>query len=538
MRRTGSAAHQHHAKCVYMSKMHPERLNRVFNAHTTNTTMDTKHDHSKLFRAGIKKGDGSRRREETSIRIRKKKRQQRMHKRRVTTSPVAGPLNIDINLLYNGTDAQKLDTLTKIRKTLSQGEHPPIAEVARAGLIPLFIAFLQRNDNCHLQFEAAWTLTNLASGATEHTKAIVDANCVPPLVALLNSPSEDVREQVVWALGNIAGDCVTFRDVVLNNGCVNAILSMFRPHQHRVSMIKNVTWLFSNMCRGKPYADLSFIRPMIPALAWLVQHEDENVVSDACWALCYISDGDTERIEAVVSAGVCMRLVELMNHPSPAVQTPALRTIGNIVTGPDKPTQTVVDSGAIPVLKSLLHHRKGNIKKEAAWALSNITAGTHDQIQQVLNAKVISQFVEMLSTEEFSIKKEIAWAIANATSGGTESQIEYMVHAGCVEALVDLADSYDTGVTLVILETFENILKAGQKDRQNRGLPTNPYTELMESCGAMDMMDGLQDHEDLNVNDIAVRMLEQFFGAEDESAPLTFTEPPAQTIFDFATGFK
>ena len=148
---------------------------------------------------------------------------------------------------------------------------------------------------------------------------------------------------------------------------------------------------------------------------------------------------------------------------SPAVQTPAVRTIGNIVTGPDKPTQTVVDSGAIPVLKSLLHHRKGNIKKEAAWALSNITAGTQDQIQQVLNAKVISQFVEMLSTEEFSIKKEIAWAIANATSGGTESQIEYMVHAGCVGALVDLADCYDTGVTLVILETFENILKAGQK---------------------------------------------------------------------------
>ena len=113
-----------------------------------------------------------------------------------------------------------------------------------------------------------------------------------------------------------------------------------------------------------------------------------------------------------------------------------------------------------------------------------------------------------------------------------------MVHAGCIEALVDMGDCFDTSITLVVLESFENILKAGEKDRQNRGLPTNPYTELMESCGAMDMMDRLQDHEDLGVNQIAVRMLEQFFGAEDEAIPLTFVDQPVQSIFDFATGFQ
>ena len=63
------------------------------------------------------------------------------------------------------------------------------------------------------------------------------------------------------------------------------------------------------------------------------------MLTDACWALSYLSDGQNDKIQAVIEAGVCQRLVELLIHSSPAVQTPALRTVGNIVTGDDLQTQ-------------------------------------------------------------------------------------------------------------------------------------------------------------------------------------------------------
>lgn len=45
-------------------------------------------------------------------------------------------------------------------------------------------------------------------------------------VQLLMSESEDVREQAAWALGNIAGDSVPCRDLVLGLGALNSLIQL------------------------------------------------------------------------------------------------------------------------------------------------------------------------------------------------------------------------------------------------------------------------------------------------------------------------
>ena len=246
---------------------------------------------------------------------------------------------------------------------------------------------------------------------------------------------------------------------------------------------------------------------------------DDEILIDACWAISYLSDGSNDKIQAVIESGVCRRLVDLLMHPSTSVQTPALRSVGNIVTGDDLQTQVVIASGALPALLSLLSSPKDGIRKEACWTISNVTAGSPPQIQAVIDANIIPPLINILSNADFKTRKEACWAISNATSGGLQepSQIRYLVSQGCIKPLCDLLTMMDNKIIQVALDGLDNILKVGESDKQTAGPGAiNKYAQYVEEAGGMVTIHNLQQHDNIDIYKKAFNIMDKYFPDEEE----------------------
>jgi hypothetical protein len=133
------------------------------------------------------------------------------------------------------------------------------------------------------------------------------------------------------------------------------------------SLAQNVTWTVSNLCRGKPVPNLDlvkvFIRPLVNILNIAnedsIASETSEIRADAVWALSYLSDGDVDRIQAVVSSGAVPTLMQMVKDftDNRTFMVPTVRCLGNFVTGNDSQTDAVIQAGFLDYATDLLDHQ-------------------------------------------------------------------------------------------------------------------------------------------------------------------------------------
>ena len=208
------------------------------------------------------------------------------------------------------------------------------------------------------------------------------------------------------------------------------------------------------------------------------------------------------------------KLVELLTSSSLDIQTPALRTVGNLLKENDEQTQLLISYGVLTQFATLLHHPKNTIRKEVVWSISNITAGNKEQIQAVIDANLFPKLMEIISSQNGEeSKKEAFWAFSYALDGGTCDQIQYLVELGVIMPFCDALTSFDPSTLCMLLYGLEAIFKnAAEKDNLDE------ITAIIEGCEGIDNLESLLEHSNKDVVDAALRVFE--FLDEDSAAVL------------------
>ena len=351
-----------------------------------------------------------------------------------------------------GPPEDKLHLVRWVRKLLSTELNPPIDAVLEAGVLPHLVGLLAAPAaDPVLLFEAAWAVTNVASGNSGHTRALVASGVLAHLVRLLAHPASDVVEQCVWGLGNVAGDSALCRDAVLREGAVPALLRAYYPglgaglgEGKRLTALKTVAWTMTNLTRAKPPPALALVAPLLPCLAALAGPapppgaalgEDFSAVrADALYGLSYVSEADEAGIAAVLRCpGALDAVLAALRSPDRSLFSPALRCAGNIVIGNEAATQAALDAGLLAAVERLVTHESRSTRKEALWLLSNVCAGARAQVGEVLRQGLLPPIARAMRDAAADVAREASWALANAVSGGGPRVAAAVVECGAVE---------------------------------------------------------------------------------------------------------
>lgn len=338
-------------------------------------------DKRRDFKKGLDQNDARRRRQEKTLSLRKKQREELMNKRRqgVDNQTFVGPENqgersallqqevIKIpqyaQMVLQPNAEVQLQGITAIRKLLCAQGNPPIQEVVQTGIIPRLVQLVGQSNDAKLQKEGAWTLTNICSGKSEHTRLVASHNAIPMFIQLLSNPHASVREQAVWALGNIAGDCPETRNACIQNNILPPLRAIINhPTATNVKVKQTAAWVVRNCIRGKPSPPLQSLGQFIPVLQELLSSADPQIQYDACWACTYFTQ-NTKHIAAFLSTPLTDQIVGLIKTQNVKCAIPALRVIGNITCGSKDQTQAIVARGVMPMLVPYVSNKDRSLRK-------------------------------------------------------------------------------------------------------------------------------------------------------------------------------
>jgi importin subunit alpha-1 len=431
------------------------------------------------------------------------------------------------DLLLTDDIQHRMQGVVSFRKLLSKYRGvEPIEYVVKANIIPLLIQFLSNSNHPDLQFEASWVLTNITSGKREHTMEVIKYGAAQKLINLLNCDHMKVKEQALWALGNIAADSPSHLlqlNIVPNllsvvavcsfTPSTSSLLSVTATNEKNRKILSLAAWTLKNLCRHQ--TDVTLVKDIIPVLADFIMDPHTEIYIEACFAFSSLMDSiPSDQIQLVLEStsneveisrffNIVKRMTDLMKNQQGSILRAILRCLCKVVkNGSEECRMTAIRAGFLENLKELIASGNTNVKHEACWAVCNILSGALPQIQYIVEADLLSDILLLLYINPNGCERKlIACAISNASSIATDYHIDYLVEQGCIESLCSLINSDDVQIVRVAMEGLLNIMRSGDR-RPERKNPFKIY--LKEHLSDIEQVQ-LTDNEANRMKDLLIQ---------------------------------
>ena len=121
---------------------------------------------------------------------------------------------------------------------------------------------------------------------------------------------------MIWCYGNISGESIILRDLILAEQVVEPIAAALDNTQAGSSAMRNLAWCLSNFMKGDEPPHFPHVVPGIPALVRALQRTDvDEVINDIVWGLSHFTaSAEVDKMRCVIASGAIRRIVQLLDH--------------------------------------------------------------------------------------------------------------------------------------------------------------------------------------------------------------------------------
>lgn len=496
-------------------------------------------------------GDGTRKRENIQIELRKMKRDTVLAKRRYTKTPASSPIDkVQMDLLpihakgLSSTDPptvlQAVSYIKSLMSDYSDEEYRGhITEIVSAGVVPKLVELARESTSEKIQNLASWALLNICEGKTSETKAVIEAGGIQTFLLLSTHKSVDIRTNAIWGLANIAGDNDAFRDIITASGGVKVAINAIGSGE--IELMKIATFLLLNLCRtDERQADPRPLLITLPLLSSLLTHANSDIQKDAIRALQWFSDDRTQgEVRLAILRQVpnmLRRIIDLIVHTNDDIRSIAINTVGQIASSSNPIyVDDLIKNDALCKLVTTLKHgsHSKKVAVAACFATSNILAELKsEQLTVIFELGYVEALVHLVETSySLCVKREAVFALCNICLNGSVAQLIHIVKAGTLHTLcsflTEIFESNETNLIKNMLESIRNILTAGERSGQT----LNPYLSIVEESGGLLSIDGLQQHDESAIVCLAEQIMVHYFDQEETVAEEDTTSPPSSFQF-------
>lgn len=266
-------------------------------------------------------------------------------------------------------------------------------------------------------------------------------------------------EHALKLIGNIAGDNRLYRDLVIENGLIDHLLTFKRIS---ISFSRTVVSVIMNLVRcTDPQISLENGAKIIHMINKLMTINDITTKNDALLALSYIVYCNKEYNQIVIESGAIATIVPLLSSHCYSFMLAAMSVLGTVATGTNEQIDVLMANDILIHIRHPLWHQNEVLCQRALWCLSNITAGTQEHMQAVMESVILVQIVEGLSRPEKETRKEALLLIRNLIANGSADQIILIIQAGAVIPLVKLMkhndEEIDEEITMIAIQSLKNL---------------------------------------------------------------------------------